>query len=136
MLSKATLTGTLLGFVFLFFGGWLFYQGIAHNYFVGHYVNMTEGVESDMNLIALGILVQAYLLSLLYKNYGKGAYSLSNGFKLGALIGIFIGFGSNFISLGAIKLMDLQATVVDGLWSILYFGIAGSLNGWVFKKFS
>lgn len=134
MLTKATLTATLLGFIFLFFGGWLFYEVIAYDYFVDHYVNMTTGIEVNMNHIALGILIQSYALSLLYKRYGKGEYSASNGFKMGAIAGIFVGFGSNLLLLGTTGLMDIEATIIDGFWSIAYFGIAGSLIGFSFKK--
>mgnify|MGYP003688404157 FL=1 len=66
MLSKAILTGTLVGFIFLFFSGWIFYDSLATDFFSQYYVNMPAMMAAQMNYIALGVLVEAYLLSVIY----------------------------------------------------------------------
>ncbi|MEK9602908.1 MAG: hypothetical protein VW127_00610 [Flavobacteriaceae bacterium] len=133
MLTKATLTGTLVGFIFLFFSGWIFYDTLASDFFSQHYVNMPSKMASQMNYIAIGVLVEAYILSLIYSQWAKGNYNLRNGFKLGALFGLFIGLGINMITLGTIELINIQGSLVDALWNVICFGIAGSLNGWIFN---
>tara|TARA_A200000113_G_scaffold117489_1_gene105357 strand:- start:496 stop:663 length:168 start_codon:yes stop_codon:yes gene_type:complete len=55
---------------------------------------------------------------------------------MGALIGVFVGLGMNMISLGTSALIDFEATVVDGVWRMVNFGIAGTLNGWIFRGFN
>lgn len=136
MLTKATLTGTLVGFIFLFFSGWIFYDTLATDFFSQHYVNMPSKMANEMNYIALGVVVEAYILSLIYGQWAKGNYNLQSGFKLGALLGLFIGLGINMITLGTIELINIQGSLVDALWNVVCFGIAGSLNGWVFKGLS
>lgn len=136
MLTKTTLTGTLVGFVFLFFSGWLFYDTLATDFFTQHYVNMPSQMSTNMNYISLGILVEAYLLSFIYSQWANGNYNLRSGFKLGALLGLFVGLGINMITLGTVELMDIQGTVVDAVWNVIFFGIAGSLNGWVHQSLS
>lgn len=133
MLTKATLTGTLVGFIFLFFSGWIFYDTLASDFFSQHYVNMPSKMASQMNYIAIGVLVEAYILSLIYSQWAKGNYNFRNGFKLGALFGLFIGLGINMITLGTIELINIQGSLVDALWNVICFGIAGSLNGWIFN---
>ena len=66
MLSKAILTGTLVGLIFLFFSGWIFYDSLATDFFSQYYVNMPAMMAAQMNYIALGVLVEAYLLSVIY----------------------------------------------------------------------
>ena len=87
-----------------------------------------------MNYIALGVLVEAYLLSVIYSKWAKGEYNLHSGFKMGALLGLFVGLGINMVTLGTLELMDIQGSLVDAVWNVFYFSVAGCLNGWVFEK--
>lgn len=134
MFSKTTLTGTLVGFIFLFFGGWIFYDSLATDFFSQHYVNMPAMIEADMNYISLGVLIEAYLLSLIYGKWARGDYNLQSGFKFGALLGLFVGLGINMVTLGTMELIDIQGSLVDAVWNVVYFGVAGTLNGWIFEK--
>lgn len=136
MLSKSTLVATLVGFIFLFFSGWIFYDSLATDFFSQHYVNMPSMIVAEMNYIALGVLVEAYLLSVIYSKWARGEYNLQSGFKMGALLGLFVGLGINMVSLGTLELIDIQGTLVDAVWNVVYFGVAGCLNGWVFKGLS
>jgi len=132
MLTRATLTGTLLGFIFLSFSGWIFYDTLTPSFFEQHYINMPSMMATEMNYIALGVLIQAYVLSLLYSQWANKVYNLRNGFKIGALLGLFIG-GWSMISLGTVQLIDLQGTLVDTLWQMFSLGVAGSINGSIFR---
>ena len=51
-----------------------------------------------------------------------------------ALLGLFVGLGINIVTLGTLELMDIQGSLVDAVWNVIYFGVAGCLNGWVFEK--
>jgi uncharacterized membrane protein (DUF485 family) len=134
MLSKAILTGTLVGFIFLFFSGRIFYDSLATDFFSQHYENMPAMMVAEMNYIALGVLVEAYLLSVIYSKWAKGEYNLRSGFKLGALLGLFVGLGINMVTVGTLELMDIQGSLADAVWNVVYFDVAGCLNGWVFEK--
>ena len=135
MFSKSTLVGALVGFVYLFFSGWFFYNFIAADFFSQHQLNLTVDISPDMNYITFGVLVQAYVISLIYSRWGRGDYRAISGFRMGALIGVFVGLGMNMISLGTSALIDFEATVVDGVWRMVNFGIAGTLSGWIFRGF-
>ncbi|NBS19072.1 MAG: hypothetical protein EBS74_04705 [Flavobacteriia bacterium] len=132
MLTRATLTRTLLGFIFLFFSGWIFYDTLTPSFFEQHYINMPSMMATEMNYIALGVLIQAYVLSLLYSQWAKNRYNLRNGFKIVGLLGLFIG-GRSMISLGTVQLIDLEGTLVDTLWQMFSLGVAGSINGSIFR---
>ena len=56
MLTKATLTGTTVGFVFMFFSGWIFYDSLDTDFFSQHYVNMPSGMATEINYIIFGVL--------------------------------------------------------------------------------
>lgn len=103
MLYKAILTGTLVGFIFLFFSGWIFYDSLATDFFSQHYVNMPAMMAAEMNYIALGVLVEAYLLSVIYSKWAKGEYNLRSGIKIWALLGLFAGLGINMVTLGTLN---------------------------------
>ena len=47
MFSKSTLVGTLVGFVYLFFSGWFFYDYIAADFFSQHQLNSTVDISID-----------------------------------------------------------------------------------------
>tara|TARA_A200000113_G_scaffold117489_1_gene105358 strand:- start:733 stop:906 length:174 start_codon:yes stop_codon:yes gene_type:complete len=57
MFSKSTLVGALVGFVYLFFSGWFFYNFIAADFFSQHQLNLTVDISPDMNYITFGVLV-------------------------------------------------------------------------------
>ena len=71
MFSKSTLLGTLVGFLFFYLIGWLFYDSLAADYFDTHRVNMMMG-ELNMFYLTLGSLIQAYVLSV-YTDVGVTA---------------------------------------------------------------
>ena len=91
-------------------------------------------VKVRMEFIAFGVLFQSYVISLLYGKCSMGNYSLKSCFNFGALIGFFVEFGIGLVYYATANLMDLQASLVDAVWSIFYYGIAGALIGWTHKK--
>ena len=62
-----------------------------------------------------------------------GDYSLKSRLIL-VFRSIFIGFGLVTYATG--NLIDLKASLVDAVWSILYYGFAGTLISWTHKILS
>jgi len=91
MFSKSTLFGTLVGFLFFYLIGWLFYDSLAADYFEAHRVNMMMG-GLNMFYLTLGSLIQAYVLSVLYGRWCDCDRSIRSGFCFGAWMGAFVGF--------------------------------------------
>ena len=94
---------------------------------------MPSMMATEMNYVVPGILVKAHVLSVIYSKWANGNYNLQSGFKFGALLGLFVGPGINMVRLGTLELIDLQGSLVDAVWNVVYIGIAGCLNGWIFK---
>ena len=73
MFSKTTLFATLLGFLSLFFLGYLFYEVLAGEYSASHRT-MAMNEMMDFKYITLGTLIEAYVLSVLYGRWAAGNY--------------------------------------------------------------
>jgi len=129
MFSKSTLFGTLIGFIVFNIIGWIFYDSLAADYFESHRINMTMG-DLDILYMTLGSLIQAYALSILYDRWCSASPSLNSGFNFGTWVGVFAGFGMNLMMYGTMQLMDIEATLVDAVWSVFFYGIVGASIGW------
>ncbi|MGA0431421.1 MAG: hypothetical protein ACO3M9_05505 [Flavobacteriaceae bacterium] len=129
MFSKSTLFGTLIGFIVFNIIGWIFYDSLAADYFESHRINMIMG-DLDILYMTLGSLIQAYALSVLYGRWCSANPSLNSGFNFGTWVGVFAGFGMNLMMYGTMQLMDIEATLVDAVWSVFFYGILGASIGW------
>ena len=132
MFSKTTLFATLLGFLSLFFLGYLFYEVLAGEYFASHHT-MAMNEMMDFKYITLGTLIEAYVLSVLYGKWAAGNYEKNSGFRFGAWVGIFVGFGIGLLMYAPFKLLSLEATLVDSFWNVLFYGITGLIIGLGYK---
>jgi|TARA_B110000259_G_scaffold121819_1_gene138241 hypothetical protein len=97
-------------------------------------INVPFEVKVKMEFIAFGVLFQSYVISLLYSRWSMGNYSLKSGFNFGTLISFFVGFGIGLVNYATANLIDLQASLVDVVWSVFYYDIGGALIGWTHDK--
>lgn len=65
---------------------------------------------------------------------GTGNYNLQSCFKFGALLGLFVVLGINMVMLDTEELLDTRGSLLDKLWNVVNFGVAGCLNSWVFQN--
>lgn len=139
MFSKSNLISTLLGFIVLFLGGYLYYEVIATSFYEGHTTASGAEVmrtEPDLVFIALGCLIQAFIISTLYSKWARGVHSAKQGFEYGAWIGGLLGFGVWVLNYGIMDMFDSTSLLVDGLWNIVFYGITGVVISMVYGKFS
>ena len=70
----SNLLAIVAGFVIIFFGNYLFYGVLAAGFFESHMGSATgvQKEEVSMAFIALGCLVQAYVLATLYSKWANG----------------------------------------------------------------
>ena len=136
MFSKTNIIATLLGFVVLFVGGYVFYTFLIPDFYALHTINDAEKEIPDMAFIAIGCLIQAFVMASLYSKWSGGNHSAKQGFCFGAFIGLFVGFGIGLITYGVMDLMDLTGHLVDGVWSIVFYGLAGMVISLAYGKFS
>jgi hypothetical protein len=62
-----------------------------------------------------------------------GNYEKNSGFRFGAWIGVFVGFGIGLVMFGTFQMLDLEATLADSFWSVLFYGITFLLIGLGYK---
>jgi len=128
MFTKSNLLATLFGFIILYLLGWAFYGVIADDFFMQH--TILQGVHKDDSIdgiwqIAIGSIVISFFMSTLYNRWSTGIHNLKDGFVFGATIGAMIGLGLGMIMYATSNFMDFKGQLVDGVWSILYYGFAG-----------
>lgn len=139
MFSKSNLLATLVGFIVLFFSGWVFYDMIAGSFFESHATEFGTAAmraEPEMIMIAIGCLVQAFVMSVLYGKWARGHHSAKEGFTFGAWIGVFLGFGVWILNEGVMDMTDMTARLVDGVWNVVQYGLVGLVIALVYQKFS
>ncbi len=137
MFSKSVLLSALAGGIVLFFGGWIFYDMLAADFYAGHYSQGAFGLMKTPNLhtllfIAFGCLVQAYVMSSMFSKLAEK----SNGFLYGVCFGALVGFGINFLMYGIMNMVDKTGLLVDGIWSLVFYGFTGWVIAMVYKKFA
>jgi len=139
MFSKSNLLAGLAGGLAHFFLGYLIYGILTRDFFASHSVASdamrAEGSEI-MLYIALGALIQGFLMATLYSKWARGIHSAKGGFEFGALIGIFVGFGIGLLNYGVMNLSDLTGHLADGVISIIFFGLVGLVIALVYKATS
>jgi hypothetical protein len=138
MFSKSNLLSTLVGAIFLFFGGYLVWEILAGDFFAEHAGSAT-GVwkeTNDLVYVALGCLIEAFFLSTIYGKWANGVHGAKNGFEFGALFGGFTGFGIGFLYYGVANLSDMTGVVAGGIIEMLFMGIAGAIIALVYKSTS
>lgn len=137
MFSKSNLLATLAGFFVMYLLGWAFYGGLAEGFFTSHTIlkNLSKPPSgSAAGLIAIGSLIIAFTMSTLYGKWSRGHHSLQEGFKFGALLGVLIGFGIGIIIYATSNFMDSTGQLVDAVWNVIYYGIAGMAIAFVYKQ--
>lgn len=137
MFSKSNVLATIAGGIVLFFGGWIFYDILAVDFYADHYsvgatAIMKVATLHTLLFIAFGCLVQAFVMSSVFSKLADK----KNGLYFGAYFGAFIGFGINFLTYGIMNMVDKTGLLVDGIWSLVYYGITGWVIAMVYKKFA
>ena len=138
MFSKSNLLASLVGAIFLFFGGYLVWDILTGDFFAEH-VGSATGVWKEVNnlvYVALGCLIEAFFLATIYGKWANGVHLAKNGFEFGALFGGFTGFGIGLLYYGVANLSDLTGVLVSGVIEMLFMGIAGALIAMVYKASS
>jgi hypothetical protein len=125
MTINQRLFGTVVGSVVLFVLGWLIWERLLPGFFESNAGSAT-GVMRDSQLVwsvALGTLSYGALITLVIAS--RPRLSLFEGLKTGAVVGLLMWFGVDFIYYGFGNLWNLTATVVDPLLEGLRASIAG-----------
>ena len=136
MFSKVNLTSTLVTAIWGFFGGYLLWGVIADPILMDHLgtANMTIKEMPDMMYLSIGCILTGLFFSTLFSKWSKGAHSISQGVEFGIVVGLLLGFGSGFIDLSTMGILDPTGTIINGVVYIIHFAIMGILASMVYNK--
>ena len=137
-MSKTKLFATLAVFVVIAALGWLYYGNIMPDFYEAH-TGSAEGVSSmppDILLLSLGQLLTVFMMVHIYEKWAANVYSATNGMLFGIYVGILLGIGLGLIWYATSNIWDATAAIVEAIWTVVYFGIAGLVMGLVYSKTS
>ena len=134
MFPKSNLLGTLKGFVILFILGYLYYNILANVFMKEARIQSISKIPTDMFYLSLGLLIQAFIMSTIYQKLTGHGANAKSGFQFGAWIGILVGFGMGLVWYGSANIYTLNRHLVDGVWSVIFYGMVGAGIGWTQYK--
>lgn len=125
---------TIVVGILLFLLGWIFYGIIFISYFKGYY-GYLERAPDEMKIwaFAVGSLLQAFFLALIYPHGYKGGSPVGEGLKFGALMGMFLGLPMIFNMWGEMNIHYVSLIVSAGI-IIVMTSLAGMVTGLIHGK--
>lgn len=98
--------------------------------------NITVKEMPDMLYLAIGCVLVGLFFSHIFSKWSRGAHSVSQGAEFGIMIGLLIGFGNGFIDMSTVGILDVTATLMNGVVYIVHFEIMGALASVMYNKMS
>ncbi len=122
----ATVGGGVTAFVL----GWLLYGMALADFFQANQ-GSASGVMKDppeMWALIVGNLGHALLLAYVFARWA-GVSTFGGGLKAGAVLGLLMALGFDFIMLGTTNLMNLTACIADLVVFTVLMGLTGGVVG-------
>ena len=126
MFSKSRTLSTLATFVVLYFLPWIFYT-LAADFFQEQVIIDVSRGQENMILwaLTLGCLFMAYFFCTIYERWSQGDYNGKLGIRFGVLLALFWNLGMVFILYATELKMEPLGYVVDGVFWVFNYGLAG-----------
>ena len=134
MNCKKLILATVLGFVVMFLISGLWYLIIMKGYYNEQFSEVFRQ-ESKMIWIAIGYLVGAFLLALIYPIGYKGGAPMNEGLRFGILMGLLIALPMG-LTLYGVYAIPLIPTIINIVYQVVEKGIGGLFIGLVYGKSS
>lgn len=125
---KLILSTLVVGIVLFMLGG-LFFSVLFADYFKLHFGAMMRN-ENDFKLwaFAVGSLLRALFMYLIYAKGYKGGSPFMEGFRFGILISLFYGIPYVLFEWGGSP-VHYQPVVIDGIIQMFMLTVGGVLTG-------
>ena len=125
---------TIVVGIVLFMLGGLFFSLLFADYFKLHFGSMMRG-ENDLKLwaFAVGSLVRALFLYIIYSKGYKGGSPFMEGLRFGILIGLLFAVPYVFFEWGSTP-VHYQPVVVEGVLQMVMLAVGGVLTGIIHGK--
>ena len=126
MFSKSRTLSTLATFVVLYFLPWIFYT-LTTDFFQDQVIiNVSRGQENMILwALTLGCFFIAYFFCTIYERWSQGDYDGKLGIRFGVLLALFWNLGMGFIKYGTELRIEPLGYLVDGLFWVINYGLAG-----------
>ena len=132
MTAKNRILATLVGFVVLFFLGYLFYGMLLMDFYESNSGTATGTMRDEADLIwwalILGNLLQAYFLVYIFGNWAN-ITTFGGGAKAGFILGLIMGFAMNLTMYATSNMMNLTAALVDPFVAAIMMSMTGGVIG-------
>jgi len=136
MFSKTNLISTVVTTIWGFMGGYLLW-GILAASFINSHLGTATGVAKEVpewGLLALGCLIQAFVFSSIFKQWGSNHYNTGDGLKYGILVGVLVGYGNELINYATTNVLDMTGALANGAIYVVFYAIMGFLAGLIYNK--
>lgn len=130
---KLILSTIVVGIV-LFLLGWLIYGILFADYFHRFFGHIQRPMD-EMKIWAFGVanLAQAFFMYMIYAKGYKGGSPVSEGFRFGILIGLFLSIPHMFMTWGGMPVMA-RGAAADAIVCLFMAVIAGILTAVIHGK--
>ena len=133
--TKKFLLGTVVGGIVLWLLGMLIWQVLFTDFFAANAGAAADLVREE-RIYWAGILGTLAISALVTSAIGwAGSFSLTGGFKIGAIVGFLLWFGVDFIHYANLDRWTLTATIADPILELIRTGIVGAVIGVVLARF-
>jgi uncharacterized membrane protein len=134
--AKKWLAGTVVGGVVLWLLGMLIWQVLLSGFFTANAGGAIDLVR-EAPIYWAGILGTFAIAALVTTALGwAGSFSLSEGFRVGAIVGFLLWFGVDFLHYASLDRWNLTATIADPILELIRTGIGGAVIAFVLARFS
>ena len=131
MFSKSNLVSTLVGGLWMYFGGYLLWDIIGSNLFEN-----PGSAEADQMHLIIACIITAFVYATIYSKWSGGDHSLKNGANLGCWVGVLLGFGERWYDVAFGMQESMQDAVINGVLNVVGGIVLGVLVSLVYGKLS
>jgi uncharacterized membrane protein (DUF485 family) len=130
MFSKTNLIATVVGSVWAYIAGLLFWGYLGSSLFSAPNTN-----QGDQIHVIIACVISTFVVSTIYSKWAGGDFSLSKGATYGLWYGILIGFGERWYDYAFQSYpFTLNDAIINGVMNIVFGVILGVLISLVYGK--
>ena len=133
MFSKQNLLATVAAAVTMFVLGYLIWGMAMVDFYESHTITNVMKEMPDFGFLIISHIIGSFALSVIYGKWAGEDRGAGSGFNFGIWIGIFAGISYGLLWYATSELMDLTGHLVDGVVSLIFFGIVCTVIGWAHK---
>lgn len=122
--GRRMMIGTVVGSIVLMITGYLIFDVVLAGFYVS---NSSPGLDREAPILwAMALASLSFAGLITYAMGARGATSVGDGIRVGAIVGFLLWFTADFLFYGATNMSNLTLAVVDPLVELVHGGIAGA----------